>query len=586
MRWTWCSWPGVAEPASIEAVAPRGGGGGRAAWAIAAGVSWLLLCVRWFDAAAPIRPRALDGIPPWMLAAVLIVAVVGHARPSPSALRAWPADRVWLVIALALLFRLPMVWQGAAAYITADGALSGLMALDLRDGRAHDVFVPHVPYSGSMKAHLTAPLAAVMDPARAFALVSVLFYGGFVAAVYRLAERAAGRWGATAAGLYTAFAPAYVTRYSLSNDGNYVEVLALGTWALVLAVRWADDPVHRGRRAFSIGVLLGLAFWSHILAVIPAAAIALFLLWESPRAAVAAAARAAPGFIAGDLPGLLWNATSGWDSFAYLRPGAAARYGDGPMVGAVARAATLVQDQLLVLLGYDFGYPLPVDRLLTLVAAAALLLLAVGIALALGEARGERGRPWRLVLLLTLVNLAVALLALPYIPGNPRYLLFSMAGVPVLLARAATATVGRVALAVVIATGALASLAQAIGAVATDRQWRAFVQGLEAEGVRWCYTDFHLATKVNFLSGQRVTCSAKLGPTTTEYFFRFRAEVDAAPEAALIAVNATNALKLERRLDRLGVTYARRDLMKPVLLRLSRKVGPEELFPGRSFPLR
>jgi hypothetical protein len=34
------------------------------------------------------------------------------------------------------------------------------------------------------------------------------------------------------------------------------------------------------------------------------------------------------------------------------------------------------------------------------------------------------------------------------------------------------------------------------------------------------------------------------------------------------------------------VTYERRDLMKPVLFRLSRKVDPEELFPDRSFPVR
>jgi hypothetical protein len=51
-------------------------------------------------------------------------------------------------------------------------------------------------------------------------------------------------------------------------------------------------------------------------------------------------------------------------------------------------------------------------------------------------------------------------------------------------------------------------------------------------------------------------------------------------------VNATGAEKLERRLERLGVTYERRDLMKPVLLRLSRKVDPSELFPDREFPWR
>ena len=118
----------------------------------------------------------------------------------------------------------------------------------------------------------------------------------------------------------------------------------------------------------------------------------------------------------------------------------------------------------------------------------------------------------------------------------------------------------------------LSSLAQFPGAARSDAQWRRFVADLEAEGVRWCETDFHLATKLNFLSQERLVCSAKLGPITTEYFFDYRRQVDAAPEAALVAVNPTAAEKLERRLERLGVSYERRDFMKPVLLHLSRQV--------------
>jgi hypothetical protein len=162
--------------------------------ALAAVVCWALLCLRWFDAAAPLRPRGLDLVPVELLAALLVLAVTLMAtrRPVDGTARKWPRDRAeLLVVALAILFRLPMAWQGAAGYVTADGALSGLMALDVRDGRAHDVFVPHVPYSGSLKALLTAPLAAVIDPARAFALVSALFYAAFVAAVYRLAAATA-----------------------------------------------------------------------------------------------------------------------------------------------------------------------------------------------------------------------------------------------------------------------------------------------------------------------------------------------------------------------------------------------------------
>jgi hypothetical protein len=112
------------------------------------------------------------------------------------------------------------------------------------------------------------------------------------------------------------------------------------------------------------------------------------------------------------------------------------------------------------------------------------------------------------------------------------------------------------------------------------------VADLERAGVQACHTDFYLAAKVNFLSGQRVICSAKLGPTMTEYFLDYRPRAEQAAEAALIAVNGANADKIERRLQRLGVGYQRLDLMKPVLLRFSRKVDPAELFPDREFPLR
>ena len=126
-----------------------------------------------------------------MVAAGLWLAGSGRAgRPGAAA----PGRGLLLVVGVAVLFRLPLAWQGAAGYVTPDGALSGIVSLHARDGTEHLVFVPHVPYSGSLKSHLTAPLAAVIDPARAFALVSVGFYAAFVAALYGLALLRGRRW--------------------------------------------------------------------------------------------------------------------------------------------------------------------------------------------------------------------------------------------------------------------------------------------------------------------------------------------------------------------------------------------------------
>jgi len=567
-----------------------------AAAGLLAALFWVLLCARWFDVGAP-RPAWLEAIPPVALAvpAAALVAVwlrtygpVLRGASNASASGARAAVPLLLVVALAVLFRLPLAWQGAAAYVTADGALSGIVALHVREGTERLVFVPHVPYSGSLKSHLTAPLSLLMDTARAFALASVLFYALFVAALFRLARSVREAPGPTAlgAGLYAAFAPAFVSRYSLSNDGNYVEVLALGTLALVLAVRWAREPLHRGLLALALGLLLGVGFWCHILAVLYVAAVGLFLLLADARAAARSAPAAVLGFALGAAPSLLWNAANGWASFHYLLPGGTpvGEAGEGP--GLAARALGILADQAPVLLGYDPGYPPAADVVMKVLALAAVALTLSGLVAAARAATRERCHVLRVLLVLAAVNVTVALWALPYIPGNPRYLLFLVAPIAVVLARLLRATAARPVFAILVAFGALGSLAQAPGALAADARWRGLVHDLEREGVRWCYTDFYIGTKVNFLSEERVVCSAKLGPTTTEYFFAYREQVERAPEAAFIAVNEDNADKLERRLAHLGVTGERRDLMKPVLLRLSRKVDPAELFPDREFPLR
>ena len=129
MRSTSYSWRGVTERSRLFSFA-------------AAAVCWTLVCLRWFDAAAPLRPRALEAVPVAVCALLLAVALAaaGWSRRAHGSAPSPPRDvGMWLVVALAVLFRLPMAWQGAAGYVTADGALSGLMALDAREGRAHDV---------------------------------------------------------------------------------------------------------------------------------------------------------------------------------------------------------------------------------------------------------------------------------------------------------------------------------------------------------------------------------------------------------------------------------------------------------------
>jgi len=311
----------------------------------------------------------------------------------------------------------------------------------------------------------------------------------------------------------------------------------------------------------------------------------LLLLFDG-RAAVGSLPALAWGWALGNAPGLFWNLANRGESFLYLLPGGPKVGGEEAGPGFGAHLLGFATDHLPVLLGSDTGYGASVDLGLRLLGWFGVALVAFAFWQAAGRAWRDRDPTDVALVVFSAVNLGVALLALPYLPGNARYELFLIAPAAVLLARAfAPGPTGRALLLVLIAGGALGSLAQLPGAVRADERWRGFVADLAAANVRFCYTDFYLATKINFLSGERTLCTAKLGPTTTEYFFDYRRVVEQAPEAALVAVNGTAARKLEERLAGLGVPFRRLDLMKPVLIP-SRKVDPEELFPGREFPLR
>jgi hypothetical protein len=187
------------------------------------------------------------------------------------------------------------------------------------------------------------------------------------------------------------------------------------------------------------------------------------------------------------------------------------------------------------------------------------------------------------LLLFAATTLGAALVALPHVAGNPRYLLFLFAPAAVLVPRLLQDGWRRALLFALIAFGCLGSLGQARAKLADSADWRRFVADLRREGVRHCYTDYYLAARIDFFAEENPLCSSKLGPTTTEYYLEYRERVDRAPSVDIVAVNAFSASRIEGKLKELGVAYERRDYMKPVLLRLSRKVDPRELFPGRDF---
>ena len=97
----------------------------------------------------------------------------------------------------------------------------------------------------------------------------------------------------------------------------------------------------------------------------------------------------------------------------------------------------MVTDHWPVLMGYDTGYGPAVDGLLARPRLARRRGRPLRRRAGRRAARGASGRgPSPSLLLFAATNLAVALVALPHVPGNPRYILFLMSVVPVFLADA------------------------------------------------------------------------------------------------------------------------------------------------------
>ena len=311
----------------------------------AALLSWALLCVRWFDAGAPFRPALARGDP-----AGAAPGRAGRLRRGALARRARngrafdgrrgapPRRRAGGPVPPAV--RRAGRGRGGDA---GRGPVRNRRAARARRGRAPGVRParavqrqPEVAPDGAAcgrdrsRARVRARLRAVLRGVRRRRLPPGVARGGRSA------------WTARAAGLYAAFAPAFVTRYSVSNDGNYVEVLALGTWAAVLAARWARAPGTR-LPALGIGLLLGVAGWCHILALIPLVAIGIALLLADARRALRSSPEMALGLVAGYFPALVWNAGNGWASFRYLLPGGGVGdIDEGP--GLLGRLAGMVTD--------------------------------------------------------------------------------------------------------------------------------------------------------------------------------------------------------------------------------------------------
>jgi len=496
----------------------------RALAAEAAAVALLVLVVTtWFAAWPGWLPPA---VPAFILAAVLAVR---FGRRLGSFVRgAHPRAETTACLLVALAYRAPALLH-PWGWVNKDGAFGAFIAIHLLDGtRPAPVFTEGANYQGSLKGHLAAVFALATgsrDFSWLMVLASVVLYLGFVAASMALARRIGGRMAALFTGLFLALSPKFLTTFSLNCVGQYVDVLALGGIALALVGRLLDhDQAGRDSRLdyFGIGLLLGAAFWQQPVALAYGGAVFLALAarrrtWTDPWALAVL-----PGLALGVLPVILWNLQNDWGSSGIL--------GREPQeLLAQAEAlpvliARTVAQAFPILAGLSPGHPAahwPGVRLLAVLLLPAIALAYSALA-AKGLGEGTRGRPSAAILPLLLLAATLALFwatASGSINKRPRYLLPALAALAVMLgvvaawgwARARVATA--MGFAAVILLSVSGTVPRLQDSASIEAFWRSVVHSLEEKAIRTGYSDFSVSAPVTMFTAERVTLSARLGPT-------------------------------------------------------------------------
>ncbi len=560
---------------------------------IAAGVtatlSYVLVCLSWFDHDLPRPPSGLLTV--LLVGAFLLSSgFLLMRRGFPKPFKDGKDNRtLWAVVGITIASRLPFL-AGAYGLFSSDAAVQGVMALHIAEGRHHPVFLYRWSYIGTLKAHLTALFSWVSgEPVLSFALVGILTYAAFAAAVFALARVVLPRGEALVASLYIVVAPSFLTSWGMHNEGNYVDVLAFGTAMLVLGSHILREPEGRLRRAFWMGILGGLAFWAHILATyyLLAAMLVLVACDWSFRGILTRLTAFLGGFVLGDFPGVLWNATHEWLSFRWWALDQSESAGRvGRTLGQLKGVFTT---SLAVLTGWwpieSPPWPSALWRwALLLVVPVCLIYFCFRFRHVLRQLLRGRLTPESYLVGFALLVIAVfAQSSFGWMTEEPRYLLFLFSVVPVFLAATLgpiwrrTPWIAGLIAALIVFVNVYGSGAYWLRAVESDAINRKFVQEVESLGVRHGHTDYYISYKYNFLSHGRLAWTTALGPAQTEWYMPYRDEAAKAEEVALIPRSYRFARRIGRRLDARGVTYRRKDLLYPVLFDFSEKVKLEWL---------
>src|SRR5437879_485286 len=180
---------------------------------------------------------------------------------------------VALLVGLAL--RLAVI-ASPLGEIDGDEAVVGLMARHIAFLGDRPVFYYGQPYLGSLEAFSAAPLFRLLGSYTVLLkLVPTAYSLGFLALSAILAKRVFGTAPGLATAAYLAVPPSMWAVWSTKARGGYAELLFLGQALLLVTLMLA--PKSSRRLALLWGILAGLAFWTHLLAIVYLLPAAIFL---------------------------------------------------------------------------------------------------------------------------------------------------------------------------------------------------------------------------------------------------------------------------------------------------------------------
>ncbi len=493
------------------------------------------------------------------------------AGPDATGRDRWRHALPWLAVgAAAVALRAWMLAFDLGTTLDSDEAVIGLMGRHILAHGEHPVFFYGQEYMGAVEAYLAAAAFALAGASTLVLKSTMVFLDLVLVASFgwlgcELWNRRVGLLCAW----FAAIPPAFLAIYGLKARGGYVETIIVGNVLLAGAARLGRTTGRSAwRLAFVLGAVAGLGFWTHTLVAVyflPSGLAALGAVRPGDR--TGAVGLAALGALAGAMPFWWRNVHDGFLSFGNLS-----------WVGAglaLAHGLGLVSSALPILLGARGPWAAS-----DLVPGASLLLLPIHVLLtavyfraveASGSGRARRWivtAPW---IVATLTVVAYAWSTYGAEDREPRYLvpLYSALalGFGVAADRAASRWGPRALVAAVLLLGfhvlgiARQDPTLMLGISAGERVARSNVRlagFLEKAGVRSVYTDYWVAYRLVFETGERIR-ACPFGHVVVERIPAMSDEVARDPNPAFVLLGDA-ASGFRRALESRGLAFREREL--------------------------